>query len=235
MTATTSSPASLPDLRRRVTASRRHSAAGLSLIFSLMTLVALSLAAVALIRSVDSGTIILGNLGFKQDSELAADTAARSAITWLGNNIASAALQSDNTSNTGYYARNRTTLDVTGNGTPSASRVIIDWDDNDCAGASTHGECLQPSQLITNANGVEARYVIIRLCDAVGDPTASGSTIACAKPLVASTGDSGERGSLRYPNERSVAVTTITQYFRILVRAKGMRNTKTYTETLVHF
>ena len=43
---------------------RRRAARGASLVFAMITVVALSLAAVALVRSVDTGLNILGNLGF---------------------------------------------------------------------------------------------------------------------------------------------------------------------------
>jgi len=55
------------------------SQAGLSLIFALLALVALSLGAVALIRSVDGGTLVLGNLGFKQDATVSTEKATESA------------------------------------------------------------------------------------------------------------------------------------------------------------
>ena len=41
---------------------------GVSLLFALMALAAMLLAAVALVRSVDSGALVLGNLGFKQEA-----------------------------------------------------------------------------------------------------------------------------------------------------------------------
>lgn len=62
---------------------RRSRQRGVSLLFAMITVVALSLAAVAMIRSVDTGTTILGNLSFKQDTLLAADEATRLAIKWL--------------------------------------------------------------------------------------------------------------------------------------------------------
>lgn len=53
---------------------------GVSLIFALVALVALMLGALAMVRNVDSGTQLLGNLGFKQDATAAADQATRQAI-----------------------------------------------------------------------------------------------------------------------------------------------------------
>ena len=66
---------------------RRRAARGASLVFAMITVVALSLAAVALVRSVDTGLNILGNLGFKQDTLLAADRATQTAIRWMQQQI----------------------------------------------------------------------------------------------------------------------------------------------------
>jgi type IV pilus assembly protein PilX len=206
---------------------------GVSLIFALITMVALSLAAVALIRSVDTGTLVLGNLGFKQDSLQGADDASRTAINWLSNNVADTRLHTD-WADMAYYATlsNPTSdpLDVTGNGT--GARTLIDWAGNACGG---HTPCLSTRAISGMANGVTARYVILRLCNITGDPTAPGTGIQCARPLVNVANESGERGSLSYANSQRIGATTISQYFRILVRAQGGRDTATYTETLVHF
>ena len=62
---------------------RRRAARGASLVFAMITVVALSLAAVALVRSVDTGLNILGNLGFKQDTpsrDIAGDLAVGDSV-----------------------------------------------------------------------------------------------------------------------------------------------------------
>lgn len=213
-----------------------HAQRGVSLIFALITMVALSLAAVALIRSVDTNTLVLGNLGFKQDTVRGADYASRIAIDWLSANIADSRLNNDWVdANTAYYATTRDTtanpLDVTGNGTGS-SRTLIDWAGNSC---NSHSPCLSTRAITDTTHNVRARYVVLRLCDATGDPTSPSSTINCARPLVNQTSESGERGSLNYANSQRIGTTTVSQYFRILVRTTGGRDTATITETLVHF
>lgn len=221
----------LPSPARRALARAQR---GVSLIFALITMVALSLAAVALIRSVDSNTLVLGNLGFKQDSLQAADYTSRIAIDWLTANIADSRLQNDWTA-MGYYATTKDTttnpLDVTGNGSDS-SRTLIDWAGNSCDG---HTPCLATRELNDTTRNVSTRFVILRLCDGTGDPTNPASTISCARPLVNVTNESGERGALSYANAQRIGTTTVSQYFRILVRARGGRDTATITETLVHY
>ena len=60
-----------------------HAEKGVVLFIALIALVVMSLAAVALIRSVDTNTLIAGNLGFKQSATVSADSGVETAITWL--------------------------------------------------------------------------------------------------------------------------------------------------------
>ncbi len=79
-----------------------HRQKGVVLFFALIALVVMSLAAVALIRSVDTNTLIAGNLAFKQSAMASADTGVETAIKWLDANQTTA-LNNDNVNN-GYYA-----------------------------------------------------------------------------------------------------------------------------------
>lgn len=58
---------------------------GVVLFLALIALVAMSLAAVALIRSVDTSTLIIGNLAFKQSATNSGDSGPEGAILWLMN------------------------------------------------------------------------------------------------------------------------------------------------------
>lgn len=56
---------------------------GVVLFFALISLVAIMLAAVALIRSVDTGTVIAGNLAFKQAATTSGDAGTEAAMAWV--------------------------------------------------------------------------------------------------------------------------------------------------------
>jgi Tfp pilus assembly protein PilX len=216
---------------------------GISLVFSLITLAALSLAAVALIRSVDTGATILGNLSFRQDTVLAAEEATRQATAWLADNQASVALR-DNLPANGYLASSVANIDPSGHSS-STSRAVIDWTASpasptcsDYPSGTFTGGCLpslpataQNGATLGMANGVRARYLIVRLCNNSGD----AASLSCARPLVASAANNNERNEVRAGGGARLVTTATSQYFRILVRAQGARNTVTYTETLVHF
>jgi type IV pilus assembly protein PilX len=205
---------------------------GVSLLFALLALAAMSLAAVALVRSVDGGSLVIGNLGFKQDTTRAADRAAeyaRGYLTGGGND-----LSIDGASGTGYYAQVQSALDPTGQLTSAVNRAVVDWGDADscsCMG-STCTACLAPSNELTlNGGTVRARYVITRLCPNTGAVT---STNACAQPATLADDTCTRKSGETYGD---TCVTTPPQqapYYRIIVRTVGGRNTVSFTETIVH-
>ena len=215
---------------------------GSALIFALMTLVALMLAAVALVRSVDTSTRVLGNLGFKQDLTAAADKALGAAIA----SLAGQDLTIDGGAR-GYYATSLEGLDITGQqitpgSTGYSTRALVNWDIDNCAWAAsgTWGSCAaRPSDAVTvNANtahnnsDIRARYLITRLCLTGGDPTAAGNS--CHRPLVSSTSAAPPKGSLDFAHyERFAGVAG--PYYRIVVRVVDGRGTTSFTETIVHF
>ena len=72
-----------------------HAQRGLSLLFALLALVALSLAAAGLVRTVGGGSLAVGNLGFKLDATTSADRGGEAAIAWLQANNAGVTLDSN--------------------------------------------------------------------------------------------------------------------------------------------
>lgn len=216
---------------------------GVALIFALITLVALMLGGLALVRNTDTAALVLGNLGFKQDATQSADQATRAAITWLNANNAAlnASKPKGYYASTQEYAADGTTklgpIDLTGNQLPNDhTRQLIDWDENDCSSATggTYTSCaINPELIPETINGNTAKYVILRMCNKVGDFT-TDNTILCATPLGGSeTGASG-KGLIDY--KKSVKFTsTAGTYFRILVRIEGLRGATSFTETIVHF
>jgi Tfp pilus assembly protein PilV len=216
---------------------------GVSLLFALVALVALSLATLALVRTVDTGTLVLGNIGFKQDATVAGDQATREAIAWLKANAASL---NDDAPTSGYYASTKefkadktkdAPVDVTGQQQTVANRKLVDWSDaqdKKCpyAAAGTFGSCeLKSVDAAAGTGGNKARYVIFRLCANAGNANDDINN-SCAQPLAGSTAGSG-RGLIDYSTPRFG--TTGGPYYRIVVRVLGARNTVGFTETIVNF
>lgn len=201
---------------------------GMSLLFSLLALAALSLAAVALIRSVETGSLVIGNIGFKQDATAAASQGAEAAITWLRANVGSN-LHTDKVAS-GYYAASRDALDVTGQGSTAATRAVVDWAGNQCTVYDNFGSCIRASaELSLNSGANRARYLITRLCASEGDPTA----VDCAFPLRSATTAGGNKGVVDYKAGKAAVAVSTLQYYRIVVRSQSARGTVAFTETIV--
>ncbi len=228
-----------PDLRgtrrQRRAIPRRLAQRGVTLLFALITLVVLLFATLALVRSVDTSTILMGNIGFKQDATVSADQATRQAIAWLTSN--NAILNTDKV-NLGYYASTRevnadgsiSPVDVTGQQLPgSATRQVVNWSDDGCT-TSTGYLC----SVATTTSSNSARYVVFRLCSATGDYSSPSYTGTCAKPLSSSGTGATKRGEMSY-TDPSRFTGAAGPYYRVVVRVQGARNTTSFTETIVHF
>jgi type IV pilus assembly protein PilX len=205
---------------------------GMSLLFALLALAALSLAGVALVRSVNTSSQVIGNLGFKQDATSAGGAATETAIAWLQ---ANSALLDSNNAAAGYYATSLDSMDPTGRTTTVAKPLgLINWDSDNCAYATagTYASCSLLSAAAPAVNGNNPRYLISRLCEKA-EP-ASGTNI-CAKPAAASLTDAVQRGEVRVGTELRPSKLSTSPYYRIIVRTVGARNTVSYTETIVHF
>ncbi|MCL2656532.1 MAG: pilus assembly protein PilX [Betaproteobacteria bacterium] len=235
-----------------------HRQRGVSLLFALLALVALLLTTLALVRSVDTGTMTLGNIGFKQDATAAADQATREAIAWLTTANADSAVPLNNDNPTsGYFASSFEyspsdpvgapsslgPLDVTGRGFPTnAARQLIDWDKDSCASASpgSFASCIiQPFSVADKINGNTATYVILRLCNKAGDPS-KDNTVTCSTSLNGLHSNSPARGGCDYSDPLCGRYSNAPPgsggiNYRILVRVQGARNTISFTETIVHF
>jgi type IV pilus assembly protein PilX len=203
---------------------------GLSLVFSLLALAALMLAAVALVRSVDSGAMVLGNLGFKQDATSAADRTAEYVRARINGGLFD--LEKDNAAE-GYYASSQDALDPTGQVTSAAKKLaLVDWERNNCAGvaAGTYDTCTRMPSDPVPIIGVNARYLITRLCPATGAPSAAN---VCARPAASSISQAAARGEVNGATGRPESVVT-KPFYRIIVRSVGPRGTVSFTETIVY-
>ena len=216
---------------------------GSVLLFALITLVALMVGTLGLIRSVDTGAMLLGNLGFKQDATASADRVTRQAIQWLSENRT--VLNTD-VAASAYYASTqkfasdgttpRPPVDATGKQLyGNVNRQLIDWDNNNCRSTEngTYISCSIRALSAGTVNGNQASYVVFRLCSKTGD-SALDATVNCAKPMTASDSAASGRGGLDY-SESSRFNSSSGPYYRVVVRILGARNTASFTETIVHF
>jgi hypothetical protein len=191
---------------------------------------------VALVRSIDTGTLIIGNFAFKQDATEASSVGAERAIAWLLENQAK--LDSDDEAN-GYYATSKDNFDPTGSSTTQAKQLMLaNWDGTNCSNnkSGTYSGCsIIPYPTAANLsalsiNGNNIQWVITRLCQA---PLPAGGGNFCSIPGGTGITSASDRGELT--NGGRISSGSATPYYRIIVRATGPRNTVSYTETMVHF
>lgn len=219
-----------PSVRSRRLRVRRPQR-GLSLLFALLAVAALSLAAVGLVRTVGTGSLAIGNLAFKRDATVTADRGAEQAITWLQNNVAGAGLDLDVPASS-YYATSVEVLDPTGR-TSSATRALVDWDNDNCVNASgPFSACLNVAAPVT-IGGNAVSWIITRLCSSAGSKDAAGNS--CATSLASGAVDDANSGGMDYAEPKGLQANVTNPYYRVVVRTVGARNSVSFTETIVHF
>lgn len=200
---------------------------GVVLIIAMIALVAISLAGIALMRSVDTGLVITGNLAFKQTVAQAGDAGTEAAVAWLEANAA--ALNGDVPA-AGYYATWRAGCDLLGIATLADQDDDVVWKPNDPAKAN----CGMIAAAVASADlpsGYSATYVINRLCTTEAPPGDSGNY--CNPYQSASSGSESTKGGVSYGQSPLSGVTQ--QYYRITTRIEGPRNTESVVQSIVAF
>jgi len=209
---------------------------GVTLVFALLALVALTLGSVALIRAVDTGVLALGNLAFKQSGLMAGGRAAEQALTWLAGEVNGSNLYKDIGGDTGYYATSIDTLDATGATVGTANvQAQVDWDSNGCKvyGVPVGVVCIQPSRVI-EVGADKVRYVITRMCSAEG-PIVMGDG-QCARPPIPDVVAGNSKGLSNQAYEPDVPTDEApATMYRVITRTLGPKGTVTFTETMAHF
>jgi type IV pilus assembly protein PilX len=209
----------------------RQKQRGVVLLVALIVLVAMTLAGIALVRSVDTGNLAAGNLAFRQGAALAADEGIEAGIAWLdGKQGAGGGLTADQSS-TGYYATSQDALDVTNKGNTSTA---VDWDHNDCSDLTGVTNCVKPSAAAEVKEGDTVlytySYIIHRLCSkplGYNDPDNSCVTYQSADDKSAGR-DAPQSGDTRFAGEP-------VPYYRITARVLGPRNTTSFVQAVVHY
>lgn len=186
---------------------------GIVLFFALIALVIMSLAAVALIRSVDTNTIIAGNLASKQAAVTSADSGVETAINWMSGVSDTAVFNTDDAAK-GYYA------------TQAADPTTFNWDATDSLPADDASGLIDANGKDMSGNTV--RYVVQRMCRIAGAPGKENCLFGA--PVVESNSQSVR------DTTRAGAVLPVEQspMYRVTARVVGPRNTISYIQAFVY-
>ena len=195
---------------------------GVVLVIVLIVLIAMTLAGIALMRSVNSTTLVAGNLAFKQAALRAADFGTESAIAFLKGQ-SGAALNND-ISTKAYFASLQD---------PGAGQS---WDDywkatldphplsRPVTSASISGKVWTlPTDPTDPSSGNTVSYVIHRMCKDTGEPATAQCTVS---PSSSDAGNS--KAALSIPVQHAGQV-----YYRITTRVDGPHNTVSFIQTVV--
>lgn len=203
---------------------------GVVLFFTLIALVVMSLAAVALIRSVDTSTMIAGNLAFKQTATTSGDAGIEAAINWLasqqnfmianGQNVyqdPSIALtfNQSNAANAalGYYSSAGSVANLT-NGT-------ISWD-------NTNSALVPP-----DGSGNTIRYVIERMCTIANQVPSPPNYCLFATP-VTTLGSQAVVAADQVCQGAGCLQNAQSPQLRITAQVAGPKNTYSYVQTFAY-
>lgn len=184
---------------------------GVVLMMALIVLVAMTLAGIALVRSVDTTNVIAGNLAFQQAATHAGDAGTEAAAAWLQANNSGSTLQSDITGQ-GYAASFQPPL--------AANQS---WDNYWTTVLVPSGRVVT---LAPDAGGNTVSYTIQRLCNASGDALSPATGCAVTRATGVATSSSKTAGT--------VALLYASQiYYRVTTRTAGPRNTVSYVQAIV--
>jgi Tfp pilus assembly protein PilX len=194
----------------------RRAQRGVVLFVALIILVAMTLAGIALMRSVDTNVLIAGNLAFRQANTMYADTGVEAARAWLTANVAS--LNNNQPAGaTWYWANYQLGLDF-------------------ISGTSSTADDYNWSQAATVASpdpAFEITYVIHRLCGGTGAPTdASAKCMQASAGSGAGSSGLGTKGIVSYGGQALPGTSTI--FYRVTVRVRGPRNTLSYVQAILN-
>ena len=204
----------------------RTSQQGMILFISLIVLVALALAALAMFRGSMGTTLVATNVASRQASLSLADNGVQLAAVDLQNRAVGAAYNNDQVT-MGYFS--------------AIPQPEPDWVDEANWQCNVDTRCLTPAEIcgadagcISNITGYTVYYKIHRMCTEsntahAGTSIITGNANLCGKTT---TTDPGKLGASLAVGAFQTSGRTML-YFRITTRVDGPRNSRTVTQTVV--
>ena len=185
---------------------------GVMLIIALIVLVAMTMAGIAMMRSVDTATIVAGNIAYKQSTISGADQGLQAAYFWLTSNALGPKLHSD---------------DV-----PSGYVSNVPGTEPDWMNSGSWSEALALNSGNPDAYGNVVSYVIHRMCpvrNCAPGATCIGNVNSCGT-TPDSTLVTGEGIDMTKANffQKPPMI-----HYRVTARAVGPRNATTVVQMMV--
>ncbi|HZF19840.1 MAG TPA: hypothetical protein VE008_09055 [Burkholderiales bacterium] len=201
-----------PFNQHRTYSGGRRRQRGTMLIIALIVLVAMTLVGIATMRSVDTATLVAGNIAFKQSTVGGADQGLQAAYTWLTANAIGNTLLTDHTGS-GYVS--------------SVPGIEPDWS---LSSSWTNGFTLNNGNPDVAGNTVS--YLIHRMCPVPNcgpNQTCLGQTNVCGQTPDPKTfsGEGSDQSKAQFYSKPPAI------HYRLTARAVGPRNSTTVVQTMV--
>jgi type IV pilus assembly protein PilX len=191
---------------------------GTILIIALIVLVAMTLAGIATMRSVDTATIMAGNIGLRQAGSNAADQGIQAGAAWIAANLnVPGSLDNDNhdtsTASAGFYS--------------SVTPNEPDWRDK-----ANWSEAARLNGGTPDAGGNVVYFLIHRVCSIKNCQAAGtcGTANSCASTIADATLTQSGADQTR-PTDSHTTLPAI--HYRITARAEGPRNSVSVVQSMV--
>lgn len=194
--------------RRRPQFSQR----GVVLIIALIVLAAMTLAGVALVRSVDTANLVAGNIAFKQGTLQEGNAVMETAVQKF--NLGNVMNATEETTWTSLPAQNYSAIVLPANEKGIATALVNAATDFDINPNYQIKKAIDP--LSKNAS----RFLIERLCLDPGEPLADTCRFD----------PTGRAGAI---DQRQSGLTNYAPMYRITVRVDGPNNTVSYTQAII--
>lgn len=187
----------------------RSKQAGVTLLITLIVLVAMTMAAISLMRSIDTTNIIAGNLAFQQAATHAADAGTEAAVNTLLPSLAANNQLSCSANCPLGYASFRQ---------PLQEPPFVTWE------SYWAGVQARSITLATDALGNTVSYMVESLCDGNGQT----GTCVSSPPSVAVSCSGSDLGA-----GSQQCIASARKYYRITSRVQGPRNAVSYIQAIV--
>jgi len=191
---------------------------GTILIIALIVLVAMTLAGIATMRSVDTATITAGNIGLRQASVNAADQGLQAGVSWLTANLGPTLINDNHqpgTASIGYFS--------------SVPANDPDWYD-----PLNWNEAGQLNNGNPDAGGNVVFFLIHRLCPVPNcdtSATCGGNPPNLCASTILTSALAGEGSDQTRPTDAHSSAPSI--HYRITAKAVGPRNSISIVQSLV--
>lgn len=219
-------------LRHRSASAVASRQRGVVLLFSLIALVVLLIAAVALMRSFNTSLFTSGNIAFKRDLQNQGERAVEKVLaSFRTGALASVTARASSDSTKNYSAR---MLEANSHGIPEALQNDTFTTTRDgVVGVVTNDITPSNDSTLTN-QGVSVRYVVDRMCNQTGDETTLGATSCILADSAAPSGHSSSNAQ----GAESAALCTgcksaspLGVVYRLTVRVTGPRRTTAFFQS----